>query len=64
MNNLNKRQIRIFISSTFEDLATERHELAKTFRELSLKARSYNVSLHAIDLRWGIRQGSLSWNCA
>lgn len=53
----NKRNIRIFISSTFEDMGVERSELAKTFRELSIKARSYNVSLHAIDLRWGIRPG-------
>jgi len=52
-----KRNIRIFISSTFEDMGVERSELAKTFRELSIKARSYNVSLHAIDLRWGIRPG-------
>jgi len=52
-----KRNIRIFISSTFEDMSIERSELAKTFRELSIKARAYNASLHAIDLRWGIRPG-------
>lgn len=57
MNNLNNRQIRIFISSTFEDMSSERSELAKTFRELSIKARAYNASLHAIDLRWGIHPG-------
>lgn len=57
MNNYRKRQIRIFISSTFEDMAFERSELAKTFRELSVKARSHNVALNAIDLRWGIRPG-------
>lgn len=57
MNNLSHRQIRIFISSTFEDMSVERSELAKTFRELSVKARAHNTSLHAIDLRWGIRPG-------
>ena len=57
MNNLNNRQIRIFVSSTFEDMSMERSELAKTFRELSIKARAYNASLHAIDLRWGIHPG-------
>ena len=52
-----KRNIRIFISSTFEDMDVERIELAKTFRELSIKARSYYASLHAVDLRWGIQPG-------
>lgn len=57
MDSLNSRRMRVFISSTFEDMDKERSELSKCFRELSIIAKSYNVALNAIDLRWGIQPG-------
>lgn len=51
------RNIRIFISSTFNDMQAERDELvSKVFPLLRQKAAERNVSLTEIDLRWGITQ--------
>lgn len=49
------RQIRIFISSTFQDMQAERDYLmTKIFPRLRLLAQKRDVSLVEVDLRWGI----------
>ena len=56
-NNLENRQIRIFISSTFLDMEEERkHLMEDIFPLLHDKAMQRDVSLTALDLRWGIPQ--------
>lgn len=53
--NMDNRQIRIFISSTFQDMQAERDYLmTKIFPRLRLLAQKRDVSLVEIDLRWGI----------
>lgn len=55
MNQIDYRQIRVFISSTFEDLKDERDYLIKkVFPELKLIASERDVTLVEVDLRWGI----------
>jgi len=52
---MDNRQIRIFISSTFNDLNDERDYLVNNiFKVLSKKASSRDVSIIPLDLRWGI----------
>lgn len=54
---LENRHIRIFISSTFEDMKEERDLLIrKVFPRLNRKAMERGVSINAIDLRWGITE--------
>ena len=49
------RDIRIFISSTFEDMKLEREQLIKhTFPQLRSIAKSHGVEITEVDLRWGI----------
>lgn len=49
------RSIRIFISSTFEDMKREREQLVKhTFPQLRSLARARGVEITEVDLRWGI----------
>lgn len=49
------RQIRIFISSTFQDMKDEREELVKrVFPRLRRLCEDRGVTLHEVDLRWGI----------
>ena len=56
MNNLiDNRQIRVFISSTFQDMQDERSYLIKrTFPVLRKLAAERDVTLTELDLRWGI----------
>lgn len=57
MNQIDIRQIRVFISSTFEDMKDERDYLIKkVFPELRQEAAKRNVSLVEVDLRWGITE--------
>lgn len=52
---IESRQIRVFISSTFQDMQDERNELMKkTFPVLRRKAAERDVTLTELDLRWGI----------
>lgn len=52
---LNDKQMRVFISSTFKDLNTERDYLVKNvFPELKAIARSRGVQFVPLDLRWGV----------
>lgn len=55
----NIRQIRIFISSSFEDMDRERNYLRDNiFPILREKARRRGVAVTALDLRWGIPEGT------
>lgn len=51
------RQIRIFISSTFQDMQEERDYLVKkVFPQLQYEAAKRDVSVVPLDLRWGITE--------
>src|ERR1039458_5799580 len=53
----NDRQIRVFISSTFRDMQTERDHLVKfIFPQLRKLCESRGVTWSSVDLRWGITQ--------
>ena len=56
MNSLiDNRTIRVFISSTFQDMQDERTELIRrTFPRLRELAAQRDVTLTEVDLRWGI----------
>jgi nephrocystin-3 len=50
-----QRVVRVFVSSTFQDMFDEREELVKfTFPELRKRCRERQVEFVEIDLRWGI----------
>ena len=54
-NQIENRQIRVFISSTFRDMQDERDYLMKrTFPKLRKLAAERDVTLTELDLRWGI----------
>ena len=54
-NLINNRQIRVFISSTFQDMQDERdHLMQRTFPMLRKLAAERDVTLTELDLRWGI----------
>ena len=54
-----KRQIRVFISSSFEDMDDERNYLIdEIFPRIQEKARKRAVAVTALDLRWGIPDGT------
>ena len=56
-NLINNRQIRVFISSTFQDMQDERDYLMKrTFPKLRKLAAERDVTLTELDLRWGITE--------
>ena len=57
MNLIDNRQIRVFISSTFQDMQGERNYLMKyIFPVLRRLAAERDVTLTEIDLRWGITE--------
>lgn len=57
MNQLETRQIRVFISSTFEDMKDERDYLIKkVFPEMRQMAAERDVTFIDVDLRWGITE--------
>lgn len=50
-----KREIRLFVSSTFRDFTKEREELIKkTFKEINQKCLERGIFFTYVDLRWGI----------
>ena len=50
-----KREIRVFVSSTFRDFKQEREQLIKkTFREINGICSERGVFFTYVDLRWGI----------
>ena len=58
MHNItDNRQIRIFISSTFQDMQAERdHLITKVFPRLQEEAARRGVYVVPLDLRWGITE--------
>ncbi|MBU1171583.1 MAG: DUF4062 domain-containing protein, partial [Proteobacteria bacterium] len=61
MINLNaaekNREIRIFVSSTFRDMMTERDHLVKeVFPKLRKICQARGVELNEVDLRWGVTE--------
>ncbi|XP_006835617.1 PREDICTED: telomerase protein component 1 [Chrysochloris asiatica] len=51
------RSIRLFISSTFRDMHGERDLLLRVvLPALQARAAPHHISLHAIDLRWGVTE--------
>lgn len=51
------RVVRVFISSTFQDMQAERDELTfRVFPELRARCRQRGISLIDVDLRWGITE--------
>ena len=57
MENTTKRQIRVFISSTFRDMQAERDYLVKfTFPILRRMCEERGVTWSEVDLRWGITE--------
>lgn len=56
-SSIRNRQMRLFVSSTFQDLAEERSYLVrKVFPKLRQMAEERNVLLVVVDLRWGITE--------
>ncbi|XP_053394800.1 uncharacterized protein LOC123525710 isoform X2 [Mercenaria mercenaria] len=50
-----KREIRVFVSSTFRDFSNEREEIIKkAFREINRLCSDRGVFFTYVDLRWGI----------
>src|SRR4051794_22795242 len=50
-----RREIRVFVSSTFQDMHAEREELIKrTFPELRRLCAQRGVTWGDVDLRWGV----------
>lgn len=55
LKNFQKREARIFISSTFRDMMKEREVLVKKiFPELRKKFNDRAVTITEVDLRWGV----------
>ena len=55
--SLRPRSVRVFVSSTFIDMHSEREELVKrVFPPLRNYYRSCGLSLSEIDLRWGVTE--------
>jgi tetratricopeptide (TPR) repeat protein len=55
MREIESRQIRVFISSTFRDMKEERDHLVKfTFPQLRKLCESRGVTWGEVDLRWGV----------
>lgn len=52
--NKEYKQIRVFLSSTFQDMQQERNALVKLFRQLAEEGRKQRISITLLDLRWGI----------
>ena len=53
---IEKREVRIFLSSTFSDMQQERTALLKTFDTLKIVANRRNITLTVVDLRWGVTE--------
>ncbi len=52
-----KRRVRVFISSTFRDMMTEREHLIKNvFPKLKTLCREHGIDFSEVDLRWGVTE--------
>lgn len=57
---IDNREVRIFISSTFTDLQEERDRLVQRLvSNLKRTFSSQNITIHATDLRWGIKDNEI-----
>ena len=57
------RVVRVFISSTFRDMHSERETLVKTvFPLLRSKLAPYHIDVHEIDMRWGVTEAQANDN--
>lgn len=56
MNSYENREIKVFVSSTFNDMNDERDKLVQTFNYIRKEAAKRRVSVIMIDLRWGITE--------
>jgi tetratricopeptide (TPR) repeat protein len=55
------RKARVFLSSTFRDMATERRILATdVFPALKREFRTRGVEVQEVDLRWGVNEGDVT----
>jgi hypothetical protein len=55
LNDISNKQLRVFISSTFDDMQKEReHLIKKIFPTLRRYSTENNISIREVDLRWGI----------
>lgn len=55
--HLHSRRIRVFLSSTFQDMQQERDYLVKkTFPAIQKIAEARNVDFSVVDLRWGVTE--------
>ena len=55
LSNYKKREVRVFISSTFRDMMDEREILVKKiFPDLRSKFRDRGITITEVDLRWGV----------
>ena len=55
------QDVRVFISSTFQDMHAERDHLVKrVFPQLRERLLPYRIHLIDIDLRWGITEEELA----
>lgn len=52
------KDIKVFISSTFNDLVTERNKIMLAFREAERYAIRNFINLKTIDFRWGLPDGA------
>ena len=51
------REVRVFISSTFRDMDSERNYLVKTiFPQLHKRCQERGVEFTELDLRWGVTE--------
>jgi tetratricopeptide (TPR) repeat protein len=53
---IENREVRFFLSSTFQDMDEERNAIVKVFNELKIEANKRNVILTMVDLRWGVTE--------
>lgn len=55
IKDFQKREARIFISSTFRDMMNEREVLVKkVFPELRKRFKNHGITITEVDLRWGV----------
>lgn len=58
-SNAKITSIRVFISSTFDDMQRERDILVqKVFPILRIEAERRGITFSYVDLRWGVREGT------
>ncbi|MBN1567190.1 MAG: DUF4062 domain-containing protein, partial [Acidobacteria bacterium] len=61
MKSLNDRAVRVFVSSTFRDMASERDELVKqVFPRLRRLCEQWDIVWSDVELRWGIGEEQLA----